>query len=176
MLFGAGFARFLFLIGTEMVSANSIEQDGRLAKLTELLDQLLLENGFELFDIEFKKGPRGTLVRVFLDKDGGITVEDCARISRELGSLIDVYELIDGKHTLEVSSPGLTRALKKPRDFQRVVGKTVKIKTRRDFDKNNVFLGKLVGFTDGIAFIDVEGKGFEIPFDSIKKANLEIEF
>lgn len=84
-----------------------------LENITELLEPLLAEKNFELVDIEFKTEGRGKLLRIFIDKSGGITVDECAEVSREFGTLLDVNDLIESSYRLEISSPGLRRPLKK---------------------------------------------------------------
>jgi Uncharacterized protein conserved in bacteria len=116
------------------------------------------------------------VLRIYIDKEGGISVDDCAKLSRELGTLLDIHDVIPGSYTLEVSSPGLTRALKKPKDFKRFKGKKVKIKTKMDIQKRRFFVGKLLDFEDNVASVEVDGRLYSIPYEEIEKANLELEF
>ena len=100
-----------------------------LFNVRELLEPLLASKNLELFDIEFKgQGKKGVL-RVYIDKEEGVTIDDCALVSRELGTLLDIHDMIPNSYTLEVSSPGLTRALRRPEDYIRFKGRKVKIKT-----------------------------------------------
>jgi ribosome maturation factor RimP len=142
----------------------------------EILGPLLLEEGFELVDIEYRREGRGRVLRIYMDKEGGITVDDCVKISRELGVLLDVHDIIPASYNLEVSSPGLTRVLKKPRDFERFKGKKVKIKTRIDIQERRVFIGRLLDFVDGVASVEVDRHTYFIPYDEIERANLELDF
>jgi len=103
-------------------------------------------------------------------------IDDCAKISRELGTLLDVHDVISGSYTLEVSSPGLTRPLKKPSDYIRFKGKTVKIKTIEDIEDRKVFKGKLIDFVDETVSLETGGTNYLIPYDKIEKANLELDF
>lgn len=142
----------------------------------EILDSLLLGYGFELVDIEYRREGRGWVLRIYIDKDGGVSVEDCARISRELGTLLDLNDIIPGTYNLEISSPGLTRALKKVRDFERFKGKLVKIKTMKDIQGRKVFIGRLIDFVGNVASVEMDGHVYFIPYDEIERANLELDF
>ncbi len=142
----------------------------------EILNPLLLEGGLELVDLEYRREGRGRVLRIYIDKEGGVTVDDCAKLSRELGILLDVHDVIPGSYNLEVSSPGLTRALKRPRDFERFRGKMVKIKTKMDIEDRRVFVGRLLDFADNVATVLVDGRTYFIEYDKIEKANLELDF
>ena len=147
-----------------------------ISNIKELLEPILIDKNIELFDIEVKGlGGRGVL-RVFIDKEEGVTIDDCTKVSRELGTLLDVHDVIPGSYNLEVSSPGLTRPLKKPGDYIRFKGKTVKIKTIEDIENKTVFIGKLLGFIDETVSIETEGGEYLIPYNNIEKANLELDF
>ena len=147
-----------------------------ISNIKELLEPILIDKNIELFDIEVKGlGGRGVL-RVFIDKEEGVTIDDCTKVSRELGTLLDVHDVIPGSYNLEVSSPGLTRPLKKTGDYIRFKGKTVKIKTIEDIENKTVFIGKLLGFIDETVSIETEGGEYLIPYNNIEKANLELDF
>lgn len=153
-----------------------LSEDNIISNIKELLEPILFEKNLELFDIEFKGlGSKGIL-RVFIDKDQGVTVDDCAQTSRELGRLLEVHDVIPGSYTLEVSSPGLTRALKKPSDYLRYKGKTVKIRTLEDIEDRKVFKGKLLDFVDETVSLQTDGVNYLIPYKNIEKANLELDF
>ncbi len=154
---------------------SSLDEDV-IESVREIVNPLLLENGFELVDLEYRREGRARVLRIFIDKDGGITVDDCAKVSRELGILLDVHDVIPGSYNLEVSSPGLTRVLKKPRDFERFRGKKVKIKTKMDIGDRRVFVGRLLDFADDVAIVLVNGHTYLIEYDKIEKANLELDF
>ncbi|HLE25761.1 MAG TPA: ribosome maturation factor RimP [Thermodesulfobacteriota bacterium] len=142
----------------------------------EILDPLLLQEGLELVDIEYRREGRGWVLRIYIDKEGGVSVEDCARISRELGNLLDLNDIIPGTYNLEISSPGLTRALKKVRDFESFKGKLVKIKTMTDIQGRRVFIGRLIDFVGNVASVEMDGHVYFIPYDEIERANLELDF
>ncbi len=152
-----------------------LSEDNIISNIKELLEPLLYEKNLELFDIEFKGlGSKGIL-RVFIDKEQGVTVNDCAQISRELGRSLEVHDVIPGSYTLEISSPGLTRALKKPSDYLRYRGKTVKIKTLEDIEDRKVFKGTLLDFVDETVSLQTDGVNYLIPYKNIEKANLELD-
>ena len=153
-----------------------LEDEKVIDNVQEILEPLLFEEGLELVDIEYRREGRGRVLRIYIDKQGGVTVEDCAKLSRELGTLLDIHDIIPSSYTLEVSSPGLTRALKKPKDFKRFKGKKVKIKTKVDIQRRRVFVGKLLDFIDNVASVEVDGQPYFIPYEEIEKANLEFEF
>ncbi len=128
--------------------------------------------GYELVDVELANNG---LVRIFIDKQGGITVEDCATVSSHLQRLFEVENI--GYERLEVSSPGLDRALKTPADFERFAGEMVRAKLRLPLpDKRKRLLGKLVGFEDGHVIIDVDGERVSLEMAQIDKVRLEPQF
>lgn len=137
--------------------------------------------GIELVDIEFGKVGRDAVLRLFIDKEGGIMLDDCADVSRELSMILDVEDVISCNYTLEVSSPGLDRPLKKPSDYERFTGRLIKVRTYEPLqdDKGNkrkTFLGKLEGLFDGVIRMTLtEGQSASIPLERVAKANLEFE-
>ena len=143
-----------------------------------ILDSMKLE----LVDIEFTRMGRDAVLRLFIDKDGGVTLDDCADLSRELSAVLDVEEVITDHYTLEVSSPGLDRPLKKLQDYERYAGRLIKIRTYEPFpddagNKRKTFLGTLEGLADGSVRITLtEGQTASIPLERVAKANLEFEF
>ena len=152
------------------------------ARVTELVVPLAAALGLELADVEYKQEGRQMVLRLYIDRDGGVTLDDCSAVSRELTEILDVEDFIQGHYTLEVSSPGLNRLLKKPSDFERYTGRLVKIRTFEPFadDAGNMrktFLGELTGFSDSIVRLKLnEGQTASIPLGKVAKANLEFEF
>lgn len=138
--------------------------------------------GMELVEIEFKREGRTMVLRLYIDREGGISLDDCAAVSRELSAVLDVEETVPGKYTLEVSSPGLNRPLKTLEDYQHYTGRLIKIKTREPLadDQGNLrktFLGELEGIEGDFVRMRLrEGQKARIPLDSVAKANLEFEF
>jgi ribosome maturation factor RimP len=161
----------------------------RLSPVVEKVEQLLLpvveDLGLELVDIEYQREERGWVLRVYLDKDGGINLDECAQASREFSTLLDVEDIIGTVYNLEVSSPGLERPLKKLADFERFAGEPAKIKTCRACDPDGrgqnrkTFSGVLQGVRDGqVVLLQSDKKGGEVVLDlkDIDKANLVFEF
>jgi len=150
--------------------------------VTSFAQPILESLGLELVDIEFGRvSGSNAVLRLFIDKEGGVTLDDCAGVSRELSLILDVEDVIACNYTLEVSSPGLDRPLKKQADYDRFVGRLIKVRTYQPFlddsgNKRKTFLGKLEGLVDGIVKMTLnEGQSASIPIERIAKANLEFE-
>lgn len=149
--------------------------------VSRIAQPILASMGLELVDIEFGRVGRDAVLRLFIDKEGGVMLDDCAEFSRELSMVLDVEDVVAGNYTLEVSSPGLDRPLKKQADYDRFVGRLVKVRTYQPFlddsgNKRKTFLGKLDGLVDGVVRMTLtEGQTASIPLDRIAKANLEFE-
>ncbi len=150
-----------------------------------IAERVAASSGLEVVDVEFRGGGgKARMLRVFIDKPGGVTHEDCALYSNEFGTILDVEDVIPGgAYTLEVSSPGLDRKLSRPADFERFVGSRVKLMTREPVDGNRFFEGRLESFHDGcleLALSPVKKKKVsggadrrvEISLDNVEKANL----
>jgi ribosome maturation factor RimP len=125
-------------------------------KTEDLLLPLLEENNFELVDVEYVKEGSNWFLRAYIDKEGGITVDDCELISRALSDLLDVHDYIPDSYILEVSSPGLGRQLKKERDFQRSLGEEVDVKLYKAVEKQKEFTGLLHAFDEETITIELE--------------------
>lgn len=154
------------------------------AKVEQLILPVLTELGMELVDVEFQKEGQGWVLRLFIDREGGVTLDDCAAVSREVSTLLDVEDLIATAYHLEVSSPGLDRPLKKERDYERFAGRLVKVKTYERLDpdgrghERKAFSGRLLGLAEGrvrVEQLDKKGGVVELPLAAIAKANLEFE-
>lgn len=151
-------------------------------QIRDLSRPILDEKIFELVDVELVRSGRESVLRLFIDKQGGITLDDCADFSHELSLILDVEDIFPDNYTLEVSSPGLDRPLKKAEDFVRFTGRLIRVKTYEQFpddtgNKRKTFLGTLDGY-DGVAVRMKlkEGQTATIPLERIAKANLEFEF
>ena len=150
-------------------------------QVQEIAQPLLDSLGIELVDIEYRKEGHGMVLRLFLDKPGGIMLDDCAAVSRELSELLDVDEVIPSHYTLEVSSPGLNRPLTKAADYERYAGRLVKVRTfemqtDEAGNRRKTFLGDLQGLENGVVTLKLrEGQTARIALDKIAKANLEFE-
>jgi ribosome maturation factor RimP len=133
--------------------------------------------GVSIVDVEMTGSVRKPTVRVFIDKEGGVTLDDCEKVSRGLSALLDVEDMIHTSYVLEVSSPGLDRPLRDIRDFERSVGKLARVVTKESVDNRTFFIGRIQGVKAGGVLLTVGGgEMFEIPFDRISRARLEIEF
>ena len=145
-------------------------------KVTELIEPVLEPLGFELVDMEYLTRHGRQVLVIYIDREGGITVDDCAMLSRELGDLIDIKEVIDHKYVLEVSSPGVDRPLKKEADFIRVIGKKVKVRMAEPVNGCRNFSGYLKDFKDRVLYLETEGGPVNLSWLEIDKANLVYEF
>jgi len=147
-------------------------------QIRQILDPILASMGLSLWDLEFhKQGPQW-LLRIFIDREaGGVTLNDCETVNRDLGAALDVEDIISHPYTLEVSSPGLDRTLSKPEHFARFTGSMVKIKTFQLINGQKVFRGTLLEMAEGMVKVELEtGVVLEIPMNGITKASLEVEF
>lgn len=144
--------------------------------IEELVTPITEENRLELVDVEYKKEGKDWFLRIFIDKEGGVTVDDCTRVSREIEDLIDVEEVVPTSYVLEVSSPGLERPLKKEKDFLRFKGKRAHVTTYTPIHEQKNFKGTIRDFQKDILFLDIDSQSVEIPKNQIAKAKLEIEF
>lgn len=143
--------------------------------VTELVEPVIEAQGLELVDIEYKREGRNWVLRIYIDKAGGVGVEDCKRVSRMVEDMIEVDDLIRTHYILEVSSPGLDRPLKKEKDFLRYLGKKVHITTYAPVGGRRNFKGTLTGFENGTVHLEVQGQAFDIALSNIASSRLEIE-
>ena len=137
---------------------------------------VLEELGLELVEVQYRREQSGWVLRLIIDRQDGVSLDDCAAASREIGQILDIEDFIDQAYNLEVSSPGLDRPLKSMADFQRFVGRKAKIKTVAPIAGEHVFIGKIQQ-TDGETIVlDLGRKEVSIPFSEVDKARLEVEF
>lgn len=125
-------------------------------KTEDLIIPLLNKHNFELVDVEYVKEGSNWFLRAYIDKEGGITVDDCEIISRALSDLLDIHDYIPDSYILEVSSPGLGRQLKKDRDFERSLGEEVELKLYKAVEKRKEFRGILKEYTAETIAIELE--------------------
>ncbi len=144
-----------------------------MSDLYGLIDKTVTQLGYELVDLEVSN--RGKLLRLFIDKPEGITIDDCVLVSNQLGNVLAVENDIDYDR-LEVSSPGLDRILKKESDFLRFVDSKASIKVRMPIEGRKNFVGVLKGFADGNVSIEVESVLFDISLSNVDKARLVPEY
>lgn len=135
--------------------------------------------GWELVDVEVKRDRGGHIVRLFVDKEGGIGLDDLLSVSEEVSAILDAEDPVDSTYTLEVSSPGLDRALKTEGDYRRFVGRLVKLSSYEPVDGRRHWTGRLQGLEDGMLTVDLENEGggtARIPLDKVSHGRLEVEF
>jgi len=142
-------------------------------ELRNLIEPVAIDAGFELVNVALQRGRPPWLLRITLDTpegDGRVPVDRCAEVSREIETQLDAADAIARSYRLEVSSPGLDRILAREKDFARACGGEVAIETRAPIEGRRRFRGRLVGFENETARIDVDGNVFSIPFDDVSKA------
>src|SRR5438093_2781294 len=140
--------------------------------------------GLEIFDVQFRREAPGMILRVQIDRPGpaasaeeSVSVEDCARVSRDLSAVLDVEDVVPTAYTLEVSSPGLDRPLRRPDDYRRFAGRRAKVVMRERVDGQGFFKGRLGGVDGAEVVIDADdGRTHRVPLHLIARANLEVEF
>ena len=144
-----------------------------LQRVRELVDPVCTAEGLELVHSEFQRETAGRILRLYLDKPGGVTLEDCVRVSRQVGDLLDVTlaETI-GPYNLEVSSPGIERPLSREVDFQRFTGHPVRLRLRQPIGGQKNFTGRLAGITDGKVILDLNDRTVTIGLQEIVRARL----
>jgi ribosome maturation factor RimP len=148
----------------------------RVEPIRQIADSLLASEGMELVDLQFRREAAGWVVRAFIDKPGGVTLADCQEISHLLGARIEADDLVKTRYTLEVSSPGLDRVLRKPSDFERFTGRRVRITTAQPRDGQRRFEGRLEGLEETTVVLVTPAQRVAIPLHEISEARLAIEF
>ncbi len=148
--------------------------DRLLATIQGFADPLLHDMGMELVDVHFRREGHGWVLRFFIDKEGGVTIDDCADVSREISAYLEVEDLIDHAYHLEVSSPGLERPLKKKTDFIRFADRLVRIKLREPWDGQRILIGTLLGLEGDTILLALEKETVRIDLENIAKARLSL--
>jgi len=156
-----------FLVLEQMVSLDMTSDE-----LNELLEPTIARLGYELSDLELKVGGKHGVLRLFIDKADGIGLDDCEKVSRAVGALLDVEDPLPGHYDLEVSSPGLDRKLTKVEHFQRFTGEIVKVQMRFPIEGRRRFRGTLVSSDDENIVVDVDGELHTLPVATIDTARL----
>lgn len=141
-------------------------------KLTEMLRPAVEETGKELLGVEFISAGNNSVLRLFIDHEDGINVDDCAEVSRQVGAILDVEDPISSEYNLEVSSPGIDKPLFEMAHFQTVVGEIVNIRLSMPLNGRRKFKGTLVAIENDILVVDVDGIEYELVINNIDKANL----
>ncbi len=140
------------------------------------IEGILARKGYEIVGIEWRREQRGWVLRIFIDKLGGVTVEDCAKVSEIVGKVLDEEDFIHHPYTLEISSPGIERPLYREKDFERFKGEPVQIILKTPLFERRKFKGLLLGLIGGKVRIELEnGERVDIELENIKKATLKPE-
>ena len=155
-----------------------------IGRVRAIADRVAASYGLEIFDVQFRREASGMVLRIQIDRPGpaataddSVSVDDCAKVSRDLSAIFDVDDVVPTQYTLEVSSPGLDRPLTKAADYQRFAGRRAKLVMRQKVDGQGYFKGQLGGVEDGHVLIQGEDKRtHRVPFDVITRANLEVDF
>ncbi len=166
----------LFLLVVEPGGRKQEALDQRneiLRRAWEELEPELSEQGYELVEVEFDRQGGRRILRLYIDREGGVTLDDCAAVSQLVSPLLDLKRFIDGSYVLEISSPGIDRPVRKPEDFIRFVGERVKLKTYEPVNGRKRFRGIMKGFRDGLVQLDCEESAYEIHIDNLRKAHLD---
>jgi ribosome maturation factor RimP len=146
-------------------------------RIRQLIEKTVEGLGYELVEAEFKGAGNNSVLRIFIDKPAGISHHDCELVSEQVGTVLDVEDLIPSSYTLEVSSPGLERKLVKDSDYTRFDGKLARIQTRIPLNQQKVFRGRLQGLQNGKVRLELpKGNVLEIPLDVIQEARLEFDW
>lgn len=140
-------------------------------RLIELLEPAVAALGCELADLDVHLGRRGVL-RLYIDREGGVTLDDCQRVSEQVGALLDVEDPLPGSYVLEVSSPGFDRRLRTQAHFERFVGERVRVEMKDARDGRRNFTGRLTGVESGSALLEVDGEVWQLPLNDIAVARL----
>lgn len=147
-----------------------------LKHLWDLFEPVVNGMGYDLIEIEYLPNPKHGVLRLFIDKESGIQVEDCSAVSRQISAVIDVEDPVSGKFNLEISSPGMDRPLRRAEDFQNYSGEIVKIKTSMAFEGQRNFKGRLKGLEQDLVIVECEDKEVRLPITAIDKARLVPDF
>ena len=153
-----------------------MERDGA-AAVRAVIEPTVRDLGYDLILVEIAGGGSRRILRLYVDRDAGVGLDDCVRVSREVSPLLDVEEPLQGAFVLEVSSPGLNRPLARPKDFERFRGSRVKVRTAHPVRGRRTFTGELLGLEAGDVVIDGEGgERYRLPLSAVKRANVEHRF
>ena len=141
-------------------------------QLDQLINSTVVGLGFELWGYEYRPHSESALLRIFIEKEGGISIDNCTQVSRQIGAALDVDDLIPVAYILEVSSPGIDRVLFTPEQYRGYIGDQLKVRTRAPIEGRRNFRGSLEAVTDTHVSVLVDNETFEIPFDVVDRARL----
>jgi len=146
------------------------------AHLEGLLKDVVELDGVELVYVEYRPEGSPSVLRIYIDKPGGVGLQDCERVSKQASALLDEENLILRRYVLEVSSPGIERPLFREADYRRFVGKEIRLITTETIEDRRKFTGLIRTFSEGILRLEFDGETHQIPFSKIRKANLVHQF
>lgn len=148
-------------------------------RIEKEIENVVTAEGLELVHVDYHRQGRGYLLRVDIDKEGGVTLDDCEMVSRQLSAILDVEDAVPTEYELQVSSPGLDRKFYRQSDYQKFLGRMVRVKTARPIRGLHVIVGRLKQFNgESIVVTDAAMKkdpDYEIPLDAVKETRLEVE-
>lgn len=149
-----------------------MEQNNQLVSVERIIKPVLESQGYQLVERELVTDAGRLILRIYIDKEGGVTIDDCSQVSHTLSAHLDVEDPIQGHYDLEVSSPGIERPLRYPEDFVRYKGEIIKLKTLEPIDGRQNYKGILTGSDATNIYMDVDGLDFTIPFSALHKARI----
>jgi ribosome maturation factor RimP len=158
-----------------------IAQESVAERARQVLEPVLVRDGYELVEVEWLREGGGWVLRLYVDRSGGVGIEDCQAVSRTVEPILDVEDFIEPAYSLEVSSPGVDRPLRRPEDFQKFAGRRARVKAFGPLESaagqspRKQWSGTLRGFREGTVELEVDGKVHRIPLDRVAKANLEYD-
>jgi ribosome maturation factor RimP len=144
-------------------------------RVEEIADSMLKDEGLELVDLEYRREGRRWVLRLFIDKEEGVTVDDCAAVSRELGDILDAKDAVPEAYVLEVSSPGLNRRVRKKEDFSRFAGRKVEVRLTAPQDGRRKIVGNILGVEGEAVVVAAPESTYSIPLEGIARATLVYE-
>lgn len=144
-------------------------------QLDQLINSVVTGLGFQVWGYEYRPHSESALLRIFIEKEGGISIDNCTQVSRQIGAALDVDDLIPVAYILEVSSPGVDRVLFTPEQYQGYIGNLAKIRTRTPIEGRRNFRGTIEGVTDTHVSVAVDQETFEIPFDVVDRTRLVMD-
>jgi ribosome maturation factor RimP len=160
------------------MGVQQLTRDNVVARVQEIAERVGAAEGIEIVDVEFKGAGSRRVLRVFIDKPEGISHADCEFMSRQIGTILDVEDVVPGgAYHLEISSPGIERRLKKPRDFERFMGQKVRVTLRAPVAARRHYEGVLTGFADGMVTIEpAAGQPVSFRLEDLERANLKFDW
>ena len=145
-------------------------------QVERLVGQAIAAEGYELVHVDYLPRGAGSILRLYIDRPGGVTLDDCQHVSRHVSVLLDVEDIIPHQYVLEVSSPGIERPLFKQSDYSRFAGREIRLTTIGKIEGRKNFVGVLRGINEGVVELESEGAVYRIPFDRVRKAHLVYRF